>query len=1083
MNLKIDFNSSLTDFETNCQAADAALDDKSNNIITIIYSGLQLASCLSFDFDIDSYCELHSTCLIYFANLRKALSDKSRFGKDKLNAAFEISLSCPYVLPRLYLALVVACTSKNKEKLKLMSEMLLAVSHPLRGLLLRFTAISFFPKCPELADFLVDFAVTNFKEMMFLLSSFLKIYPKSKQLACQWLTSNTTISLFLSDNNPNIVKSFFDFAKGCKENYVSIAIVDSISQSIEGPQIPKYFDLFADFFKTKAREETAKMKRNKILQANKRGAISNNKSQPRVNPIQNQSKPKPPITETTPPSQNQPVKNPNTSVIQTSQLPRNPYSTQQPSKQAPPSHNASTVQQHQQQSQPSKSQIQINRPQPSAVAMPPMGRVALPPMRPMTSVAMPPILLPQQKDQQQQQQQKQNNEQNDENELKKDEEQVDTEKENENVPDGTDALTEADAEADALSEFSNAEEDLNEDSNNINEEDENENEELNQQLLEAKTDESSTRNDELEKKEDINPKTETENPNKIRLNQSFSDPQLMSEHKTNTETPSSVLSESQVPQTTQPQATTSEQETASNSSAIPLKAQLSTSLSSPSLSPNQPQPSQPHKQQQQRKPQQKQARRQGNTLYNATKHIAIACLEKCDNPREAFRFIQMTPFSEACGLEVTRLALRMNDLEVVKMCAARWMKYSVLHEILVTLGYKAFAEIVPPNLPGGLDITKEFIQKVTETTEGDSSDAEALRKILSNELIDRSIELDGYINELIITHNNYNELFYRTLFADPYRFHDFFQISTVVSRYTSSFLLSSSIEEADKETMKKTVLGFIDRTKIAIQNLIALRCGVYENGEKSDTLVTKALEIIQDSVINFNEYGNKLKNINNANNNDVSYDSNLSLLNDNRSSYSSVLFNKESSAVIPVNIKSDETASVARRILISHLQRLEISDNSLELLFEQCASFVKGEGFLPNSNAKKEITSFILLAAIKGNKILAEKALITLLDMDVNTTKLSDQIHLYFEAINIIISITENETDDSCLISKDTTKRILLQIIDTIKALENYKKFFPIMTPCQSNYLVKIADIAKNKKYFAEFEELFNNIIELMKNC
>lgn len=1075
MNLKIDFDSSLKDFEANSQAAYSALDDKSNNIVQIIYSGLQLTSCLSFDLDIDSYCELHSICLIYFGNLRKALSDKSRFNKDKLNIAFEISLSCRCVLPRLYLALLIACTTKNKEQLKLISEMLLAVSHPLRGLLLRFTAISFFPKCPELADLLVDFAVTNFKEMLFLLSGFLKIYPKSKQLACQWLTSNTTISLFLSDNNPNIVKSFFDFAKACKENYVSIAIVDSISQSIEGPQIPKYFDLFADFFKTKAREETAKMKRNKILQANKmRGNTNINSNQKTTQPT-NQQKNIKSSTETSPIQTT-----PNTN---TNQISNPPQPTPNPTKNSPPPPQSSSQAQLQpqrpntntnsnpppQQKQPppppqpqQKGQIQPNRFQPSSVAMPPMGRVALPPMRPMSSVALPPVTVS--VSQPQNQPQPPTTE-----EPKKDEEAVDADADNEANHDSQENV-DGEPDADGSSELSNAEEDTNEEDENDDQSDQKSDADT---KTESPHDEAKPSNDEDEVSK---PPTEG-----IKLVQSLSDSSLIPELKptvTANQPPNSTQLDSQ----TQPQTAQTATTTATSTSNVPI--QITSSLSSPSLhSANQTKPPQPP----QRKPpqkRQKQRRQQANTLYNATKHIAIACLEKCDNAREGFRFIQMTPFSESCGLEVTRLALRMNDIEVVKMCASRWMKQSVHHEILTKLGYKVFAEIVPPELPKGSEITKEFIQKVTENSESDASDSISLRKILTSELEDRSIELNGYINELVITHSNYEESFYSTLFSDPYRFTDFLQISTVVSRYTTSFIPKASSEEK-KESMKKTVLGFLDRTRIDIQNLISLRCDVYENDEKGDDLVKKCIESIEDSIKNFIEYNininaNNVSSLNanlaageNSGTDAFGFDSNLSLTNDKTTSSSLVVCQSKE--------QIEEKASAARRILISNLSRLSVSESSLNLLYDQCVSFISGKGFRPKSSEYNEIIGLILLSATKGNEMLTEKALISMLNMDLNTIKVSDQILLYFEALNVIISVTENEK--SCLISMDTTKRLLDQIIEIINELDNFKKFFPIITPVQSNFLLKIAEIAKQKKHFAEFEDAFNSIIESLKNC
>ncbi|OHT07184.1 hypothetical protein TRFO_01320 [Tritrichomonas foetus] len=627
-------NSTYSDFDIHSHEADSLLEN-STDFSEIVNSGLRMIHGLTNDVDIDAYTEIHTRCTSYLFDLRKKLSDRTVFTKDILQEGFELALSCPFVLPRLYMCLLIACTTQDLKQLKLVSDMMPSVAHPLRGILLRYTAISFFPKQSEL---LITFIIKNFQEMLYLLPGLLKLFPYSKQNACGWLTSNTTVSLYLCDNNPQVVKSFFKMAQTCDYSFVAVSIIESISQSIEGPQISKFFDCFAEFFYSK-----------------------------------------------------------------------------------------------------------------------------------------------------------------------------------------------------------------NGDATNI--------------------------------------------------------------------------------------------------------------------------------------------------------EIALACCQKCNNPREAYNFILKTPFHEECGIHITSLAIGHKDIEIVKLCARRWLNYDVQHEILINVDLDTYANLIKA-LPHGFETTKEFIRMVNENTK-----PESVRKILSNELTRRSRDLDLAITEMLTTHN-FSKEFYEIVFAKPYKFVNFKQITSIVSKSESL-----GIE-------KDTIIGFLENSSTENVNINSLRCHYYKTGDNADRLVT-------------------------------------------------LLKGK---------------SNLTKRILMSHLARLEVSDESLSQLLDKC-------------NEENELASFCLLAAQKKNIDLAEKAILKIVDLDKEIKKVSETIALYFRTINMIATITdaceiheskvnegENESEGKKLVFPvETTKRLLEHIAEIIEKMTF--KLFPLMSRDKSNFFQKICRGVMKKKYFATFEDLILRIIDLLQKC
>lgn len=232
----------LDDFDSIASQMEVLLDT-CDDLEEIVLNSLNLCRGLCWNLSLDKYMEIHSRCLSYLAFMKKVLS-KGKFSEAALQKAFMKTLECTLVVPRLYVSLVIACSMSNQRNLQSVVAMLPGVSHPLRGILMRFTAISFFPK--DSPQFL-DFSVSNFSEILSMFPEFLSLYPDEIGLACGWLTANISMSLFLSNSNDEFIRKFFVAANGYNDERVSIEIVDSIVQSVDAQELPKLFPMVIEF--------------------------------------------------------------------------------------------------------------------------------------------------------------------------------------------------------------------------------------------------------------------------------------------------------------------------------------------------------------------------------------------------------------------------------------------------------------------------------------------------------------------------------------------------------------------------------------------------------------------------------------------------------------------------------------------------------------------------------------------------------------------------------------------------------------------------------------------------------------------
>ena len=239
-------SSLLASFEAKLAQAHAALES-SPPILTQIDTSLRLCEELACDMPFDVYTEMHSKAMSFFGVLARDFQENgNKYTKDDIFDAFYHAMRCPMVIPRLYVGFILACCDPSEELVKLVSKMLACVCHPMRGFMLRFTAISFYPS--NFAS-LEDFVVENFKSMFELAPLFVKAYPVAEDAACGWLAANISIGFFFSERKDATVRTFMELAiENRKEQSLALNIVSAVVQTVSNQEVLDMFPLIVKFF-------------------------------------------------------------------------------------------------------------------------------------------------------------------------------------------------------------------------------------------------------------------------------------------------------------------------------------------------------------------------------------------------------------------------------------------------------------------------------------------------------------------------------------------------------------------------------------------------------------------------------------------------------------------------------------------------------------------------------------------------------------------------------------------------------------------------------------------------------------------
>ena len=230
------------DFESAVRAADAALESR-RATMDLVDVCLQACVVLTRESPIARYNETHSRCLAILVSLKKVL--EGRRDEEDLMDAFRRARAHEMVVPRLYVALVVACASQNESMLHTVAAMMYGVANPVRGMLLRFTAGTLFPNRDQ--NLFIRFSLSNFQEMLFMVPKFLEAHGDAIDDVCNWLTASVSMGLYFSNNV--FIERVFTMANQFRVERVSIAIIGEIVRSVRAEDMRGLLPRIAEYLR------------------------------------------------------------------------------------------------------------------------------------------------------------------------------------------------------------------------------------------------------------------------------------------------------------------------------------------------------------------------------------------------------------------------------------------------------------------------------------------------------------------------------------------------------------------------------------------------------------------------------------------------------------------------------------------------------------------------------------------------------------------------------------------------------------------------------------------------------------------
>lgn len=242
------------DFDTLCRKEEDILI-ATTDMYTIIKRSLELAEGLRNITTLAEYNSNYSSFLTYLRVFHRKISRADQYPQDILQKAYNTAISYKHVLPRLYICMVIASLIKDTSYLASLCSMFASESQPLQGLMLRFTAISFFPRNSPL---LVQFCVTNFNEMLYLTTGFLELFPGEVITAAEWIASNISIS-FTMVNDSILINHYIETAISCGIKEIGDSSIEAIVYSIQPNTFKQYIAGLKNYFtSTSVSEITSK---------------------------------------------------------------------------------------------------------------------------------------------------------------------------------------------------------------------------------------------------------------------------------------------------------------------------------------------------------------------------------------------------------------------------------------------------------------------------------------------------------------------------------------------------------------------------------------------------------------------------------------------------------------------------------------------------------------------------------------------------------------------------------------------------------------------------------------------------------
>lgn len=221
-------------------------------------TALKLCDELACDLSFEIYTEVHSKAVSFFGVIvRDFQEDTKKYSKEVITCEFYHALQYPLLVPRLYVAFILACCDPSEELMNIIVEMLSCVCHPMRGFMLRFTAISFYPS--TFAS-LGKFVLGNLKGMLELAPMFVAAHPVAEDAVCGWLAANISIGVFCAKEREETIRQFLELAtQNRNEPSLALNIVSAVVQTVSSHDVLQMLPVISRFFD--GMEPTAKVLR------------------------------------------------------------------------------------------------------------------------------------------------------------------------------------------------------------------------------------------------------------------------------------------------------------------------------------------------------------------------------------------------------------------------------------------------------------------------------------------------------------------------------------------------------------------------------------------------------------------------------------------------------------------------------------------------------------------------------------------------------------------------------------------------------------------------------------------------------
>lgn len=235
----------MSDEEFDNQVEQAVQVLEQNNIEKIVINGLQLLVFMKSVSDSVVLSKYFSKLMGYFTALSKFLKN-TNIPREVIQKGLEMSLSCNFLTPRLYMAYFFAIAAEDYESLEELSQMITMVGHPLRAIYLRYTYIYFYPQ-----NFVTfqKFLTSNFTEMINFYNEIDFHDDYSNEAIISYITANISLGLYNITNRYQKAQFFLESTINQKERLLTDSIFYITITNLSGEEIEPIYNTIEKYLK------------------------------------------------------------------------------------------------------------------------------------------------------------------------------------------------------------------------------------------------------------------------------------------------------------------------------------------------------------------------------------------------------------------------------------------------------------------------------------------------------------------------------------------------------------------------------------------------------------------------------------------------------------------------------------------------------------------------------------------------------------------------------------------------------------------------------------------------------------------